>query len=406
MESLDSLLDPRHPDVRVECSMARAEYASRAATVALAEQLTAIHETLVEARAFPEIFLGATALSAPDAVAFAERAAVADLAVRLGLAEQTVRGQAEQARVLLLCAPRVWSAFRAGEVAGPNARVVADLVATLPESAWLPFEDAILEAAATLAPARFRARARSARERVQPQEATEVHRLRAQERRVWVDHDVDGMSWLTAYLPSAVAQRAMAHIDRAAASLLGAADETRTLAQLRADVTGDLLAGVLGSSAPHVGVTVGVMVPVMTLLGLDDRPASLEGYGPIDAATARELAGHAPSFIRILTDPISGTILDVDRDSYRVPSDLRRWLQMRDRTCTFSGCGRRARDCDIDHTLAWADGGTTSAGNLSHVCRHHHRLKHNTLWKAEHRPEGITWTSPTGAETRPDPPPF
>jgi Domain of unknown function (DUF222) len=175
---------------------------------------------------------------------------------------------------------------------------------------------------------------------------------------------------------------------------------------LRADVAGDLLAGVLGSTAPHVGVTVGVMVPVMTLLGRDDRPATLEGYGPIDAATARELAGHAPSFIRILTDPITGTILDVDRSTYRVPADLTRWLQMRDKTCTFSGCGRRARDCDIDHTLAWADGGTTSAGNLSHVCRHHHRLKHNTLWKAEHRPEGITWTSPTGAETRPDPPPF
>jgi Domain of unknown function (DUF222) len=410
MESPDSLLDLRHSDVRIECSMARAEYASRAATVALAEQLTAIHDTLAEARAFPEIFLGPSAvsvvLSRPDAVAFAERAAVADLAVRLGLAEQTVRGQAEQARVLRLCAPRVWTAFRAGEVPEPNAKVVADLVATLPESAWLGFEDAILVAAAELAPARFRDRARVARERVQPQEAAEVHRLRAQERRVWVDHDIDGMSWLTAYLPSVVAQRAMAHIDRAALSLVGAGDESRTLSQLRADVAGDLLAGVLGSSAPQVGVTVGVMVPVMTLLGLDDRPGTLEGYGPIDADTARELAGHAPSFIRILTDPITGTILDVDRNSYRVPADLKRWLQMRDRTCTFSGCGRRARDCDIDHSLAWAEGGTTSAGNLTHVCRNHHRLKHNSLWKVEHRSDGIIWTSPTGATSTPDPPPF
>lgn len=399
-------LDPRYPDVRIECSMARAEYALHAATVALAEQLAAIHETLVEARAFPEVFLGPCILSTPDAVAFAERAAVADLAVRLGLAEQTVRVQAEQTRVLLLCAPRVWRAFRDGDVPGPNAKVVADLMATLPESAWLPFEDAILEAAAELAPARFRDRARSARERVQPREATELHQLKAQERRVWVDHDVDGMSWLTAYLPSAVALRAMAHIDGAATSLICASDETRTLAQLRADVAGDLLAGVLGSAAPHVGVTVGVMVPVMTLLGRSEQPATLEGYGPIDAATARELAGHAPSFIRILTDPITGTILDVDRSTYRVPADLKRWLEMRDRTCTFGGCGRRARDCDIDHSVAWADGGTTSASNLSHVCRSHHRLKHNSLWKVEHRPEGITWTSPTGAKTTPNPPPF
>ncbi|MBG6054384.1 hypothetical protein IWX81_000774 [Salinibacterium sp. CAN_S4] len=404
MESLHTLLDPRHPDVRIECSMARAEYALRAATMAQAEQLAAIHETLVEARAFPEIFVGPSAGSTQDAVAFAERAAVADLAVRLGLAEQTVRAQAEQARVLRLCAPRVWSAFRAGEVPAANARVVAELAATLPEAAWKPFEDAILEAAAVLATARFRARARSARERVQPQEAAALHRITAQERRVWVDHDIDGMSWLTAYLPSAVAQRATAHIDRSAASLLRAADETRTLAQLRADVAGDLLAGVLGSAAPHVGVSVGVLVPVLTLLG-GDQPATLEGYGPIDAATAREMAGHAPSFFRILTDPISGTVLDVDRSTYRVPADLKRWLELRDQTCAFSGCGRRARDCDVDHTIDWAFGGTTSADNLAHLCRHHHRLKHHSRWTAEHGAGGMTWTSPTGAQARPDPPP-
>jgi hypothetical protein len=166
MERPDTLLDLRRPDVRIECSMARAEYALRATTVAQAEQLAAIHKTLVEARAFSEIFVGPSALSTQDAVSFAERAAVADLAVRLGLGEQAVRAQAEQARVLRLCAPRVWSAFRAGDVPAPNARVVAELAATLPEVAWGPFEDSILEAAATLAPARFRGRARAARERV------------------------------------------------------------------------------------------------------------------------------------------------------------------------------------------------------------------------------------------------
>ena len=406
MEDFLSLLDPRHPDVRVEIGMARAEYALRASSMAHAEQLAAIHETLIEARAFPEIFVGPSVLCTPDAVDFAERAAVADLAVRLGLAEQTVRAQAEQARVLLLCAPRVWSGFREGNIPAPNARIVADLVATLPADAWLTFEKTILGAASKVAPARFRGRARAARERVQPQEAAELHRRSAQERRVWVDHDVDGMSWLTAYLPSAVAQRAMAHIDRAALSLVSAPDETRTRAQLRADVAGDLLAGVLGSAAPNVGVTVGVLVPGMTLLDRSEEPGTLEGYGPIDAATARELAGHAPSFIRILTDPITGTILDVDRSTYCVPADLKRWLQMRDETCTFSGCGRLAKDCDLDHTIAWADGGTTSAGNLSHVCRNHHRLKHNSRWKVEHTPEGVTWTSPTGVVTTPDPPPF
>lgn len=58
-ERPDSLLDPRHPDVRIERSMARAEYGLRA---------------------FAEIFVGPPVVSTPDAVAIAERAAVACLA--------------------------------------------------------------------------------------------------------------------------------------------------------------------------------------------------------------------------------------------------------------------------------------------------------------------------------------
>ncbi len=220
------------------------------------------------------------------------------------------------------------------------------------------------------------------------------------------------MAWLSAYLPATIALRAMHHLDHAAESLAAHPNETRTLAQLRADVAGDLLAGVLGASAhgggaPAVGVRVAVTVPVMTLLGHGDEPGILEGYGPIDADTARRLAGHAPSFTRILTHPVTGTILDVDRTTYRVPADLKKWLEIRDGGCTFPGCGRSARNCDLDHTTAWEHGGTTSAGNLAHLCRHHHRLKHKTGWTVERDTHNVlVFTSPTGATRGADPPPF
>ncbi|WP_097060812.1 hypothetical protein [Salinibacterium xinjiangense] len=68
-------------------------------------------------------------------------------------------------------------------------------------------------------------------------------------------------------LRSAAASRAMAIIDRAAASLVGVGDESQTLLQLLVDVADDLLAGVLGRAAPHLGMTIGVLVLVMTLLG-------------------------------------------------------------------------------------------------------------------------------------------
>ena len=48
-----------------------------------------------------------------------------------------------------------------------------------------------------------------------------------------------------------------------------------------------------------------VTVPVLTLLGRSAEPA-LEGYGPIDIDTARELAAGAPGLVRILTHPETG----------------------------------------------------------------------------------------------------
>ena len=385
--------------------MVRAEFAQRAATVAQAEQFAAIHAALREARANPEVFV--VDISARDAVAFVERAAVADLAVRLGLAEHTVRQQAHQALVLIQRAPGVWSAFRDGDICSANACTVADLAASLPNSpdAWAAFEHAVLGLAATLAPARFRMRARVAAESVDPQPAADRHARAAEQRRVWLEPDRDGMCWFGAYLAAPVAHRAMARINAMAVSLVAQPDEQRTLAQAQADVAADLLAGVLGSIGA-AGVSVAVTVPVMTLLGAGEEPGILDGYGPIDAETARRLAAHAPSFARILTHPVSSTVLDVDRTSYRVPADLKRWLEVRDVECAFPGCGRRASGCDIDHTVAWADGGTTSADNLAHLCRSHHRIKHKTSWRATLTDSGMNWASPTGFVRGADPPPF
>jgi hypothetical protein len=66
--------------------------------------------------------------------------------------------------------------------------------------------------------------------------------------------------------------------------------------------------------------------------------AELEGYGPIDAATARRLASLAPTWERILTDLATGAALGVGRTGYRPPAALRRYLAHRDRGCIFPGC--------------------------------------------------------------------
>ena len=140
-----------------------------------------------------------------------------------------------------------------------------------------------------------------------------------------------------------------------------------------------------------------VTVPVLTLLGLDDEPADLEGYGPIDADTARRLAAHAPSLRRILVHPETGAVRNYGREVYRAPADLDGYVRVRDGQCRFPGCSRRAERADLDHTTAWAHGGETCAANLAVLCRHHHRLKHEAGWRVALEEHGIMrWTSPAG----------
>lgn len=138
-------------------------------------------------------------------------------------------------------------------------------------------------------------------------------------------------------------------------------------------------------------------VPVLTLLGHGAEPAELDGFGPVDIDTARALCANAPTFTRVLTHPETGAVLSVGRQQYTVPADLRRAVQLRDATCRFPGCRRRAARCDLDHSTAWAHAGTTDLTNLACLCRKHHRLKHQAGWRVTHHPDGtLDWHSPTG----------
>ncbi|MHA7286657.1 HNH endonuclease [Arthrobacter sp. MDT3-44] len=155
----------------------------------------------------------------------------------------------------------------------------------------------------------------------------------------------------------------------------------------------------------HINVT----VPVLSLLGVDDAPAQLESYGPIPAELARRIAAHAPSFTRLLTHPETGAVLSVGRTSYAVPSDLKNWLRVRDRTCRHPGCNIPASRSEFDHTTPWARGGGTNHDNLAHLCRRHHMFKSEGLWHYEQaRPGLLTATSIAGRTyTAPaDDPPF
>jgi len=150
--------------------------------------------------------------------------------------------------------------------------------------------------------------------------------------------------------------------------------ETRSLNARRADIFAHVMLAEIDGEAPGVvpdehdderfvrwfrGIRAQVIVsvPALTLLGESDEPAILDGFVPIDSVTARRLAGGTKSFIRILTHPQTGATLSVGRRRYKVPKDLRSYLQIRDLTCRFPGCMQPAELSDIDHTLDWQFGG-------------------------------------------------
>lgn len=339
----------------------------------------------------------------------AVRAAAADIGVRVHLADGAVRARAHRARVLATRCPRVWQAYLDGDVSEQNAQTAATLAASLPADpdAWAIFDEAIAVAATTTAPGRFRLRARAARERAHPETVDERHTRAASARTVQIETDLDGMATFYATVPAAKAIAIDRRLETEARHLAEQHGETRTLAQIRADIFTDLLTAT-PTNGSKTGAIVHLTIPVMTLLGHDDTPATLDGYGPIDLETARRLAGEATSWIRVLTHPISGTVLDVDRRTYRVPAALRRWLGVMHPTCVHPGCTRPAHLCDIDHLTRWADGGTTSAANTAPLCASHHPVKDESLWSVHRDPQTaeVNFTSPTGYTAAADPPPF
>ncbi|WP_303878547.1 HNH endonuclease signature motif containing protein [Actinomyces oris] len=99
----------------------------------------------------------------------------------------------------------------------------------------------------------------------------------------------------------------------------------------------------------------------------------------VTALTAWALAAGG-TWRRLVTDPASGTVVDVGRARYRPPAGLADLVRARDRACVFPTCHTPASRCDIDHLTAWSQGGTTSLDNLVVLCQAHHRLKHTPGW--------------------------
>ncbi|MGP3535800.1 DUF222 domain-containing protein [Microbacterium sp. RD1] len=334
--------------------------------------------------------------------------------------------------------PSTIDALAAGRITARHAAVIQDAGCVLADAdTRAAFETVVLEWAECETVTRTRDYARGLAEQLHPESITTRFDRAEQTREVTLVDLADGMAKLEvigaaapihgiynrlttqARAIRAVAVEALHDAEAAVATIEpegvepAAADadmpvvDIRTMNQIRADLVCDmLLTGQPGIDPTGAGLPGGlgairaqvqVVVPVLTAAGKSDRGASIDGTTPVDADTARQLMAHCPGWDRILTHPVTGVVLAVDR--YRAGHHMDRFLAARDIHCRFPGCRMPARLCDHDHNRDWALGGGTDVCNLACLCKRHHTLKTETEWTARQEPDGtIRWTTPLGRE--------
>lgn len=148
-----------------------------------------------------------------------------------------------------------------------------------------------------------------------------------------------------------------------------------------------------------------VTVAASTLLGLNDQPGWTTGDASLSATACREMASHATSWVRILTDPVTGVVTDDMAQTYEPTVAMRRTVRQKWRCCTAPGCSRPAASCEIDHCCAFfkpdpSRGGLTVVENLHPLCTHHHQLKTaGIIGLRRLAQDEIVWVLPMGVKS-------
>ena len=379
---------------------------------------------------------------APDEVGVALHLSRGAACARIGLA-----------RRLLATLPDTHRLWESGRIDTFKARAIDDATVVLPDELARAVQARVLPNAPQQTLAELKAALAKAVITVDPDGAEARHHTARRDRRVVLTPEADGMASLWAMLTATQAVGAFTWLTRLARGL--GTDDPRSMDTRRADILAALLSGHLvvnpdtnpagtagtdpaddrgptnhdaddtatdtatdatATRGPASGTTpattsagrpiqpatpgkplIHVVIAHSTLTGADDQPADLAGYGPIPASLARDTAADGV-WRRLVTDPLSATLLDHGRTTYHPPAGLADHVRARDLHCRFPGCRKQAADAELDHVIAWSDGGTTSKDNLAGYCTHHHLLKtHAPGWKVRAHPDGtLTWTTPTG----------
>src|ERR1700757_4913035 len=256
---------------------------------------------------------------------------------------------------------------------------------------------------------RVAAAAKAIAYRLDPHAVVERAAKAENERTVTIRPAPDTMTYLTALLPVAQGVSVYAALRREA--------DTRCDGRSRGQVMADtLVERVTGRDATVPSpVAVNLVLSDATLLGGDNAPADICGYGPIPAAIARAMVSGAvadrrsrATLRKLYAHPRTGALVAMESRARLFPRGLTAFIELRDQRCRTPYCDAPIRH--RDHARPWAESAPTTAHNGLGLCERCNYTKEVAGWRVSttidethtHTAEFIT---PTGKNYRSEAPP-
>jgi hypothetical protein len=302
------------------------------------------------------------------------------LAVELNLSQRSAQNRATYDRTVTSRFSLTHRALAAGDISPAHLRIMVEHLAPLPDDQAKAVEVRLLERAPGQTAANLARSARRAVRRLLPQHSRE---RALEDRHAWMRELGDDLYEFGFTGPYDRVATAWETVKTAADEHVPGDD--RTLDQRRADVAADLITG---RSIPTTTLVIHAdhddLGPLLT---------DLRGE-PLENTMLRRLMAHGT--VR-WHDP---TATPAATDGYVPDAKLDRWIRHQDRRCIFPGCTIDHAHADVHHVKPYRAGGTTSADNLALLCRHHHRLVHETDWELRLDPGRIPrWRAPALSES-------
>ncbi|MGC2653242.1 MAG: HNH endonuclease, partial [Mycobacterium sp.] len=252
--------------------------------------------------------------------------------------------------------------------------------------------------------ARVAAAARAIAYRLDPHAVVGRAAKAENERCVTIRPAPDTMTYLTALLPVATGVSVYAALRRQADTTF----DGRSRGQVMADALVERVTG--RSAATAAPIAVNLVLSDATLLGGDDTPAEVGGYGPIPAAVARHLVATAvddrrsqATLRRLYAHPQSGALVALESRARLFPRGLATFIGLRDQRCRTPYCDAPIRH--TDHAQPRVKAGPTNAVNGIGLCERCNYVKESAGWRVtasvdESGRHTAEFTCPTGEHYR------